>query len=254
MLTTGSRLRYYAWRLGCKGGVIRNSAVSVRLANGFSISVRPREADLSVACEVFANQTYRPPISLHAADLQTIVDCGANVGYATLYLAHLLPQARIVAYEPVPAHVDILRRHVDGNRLANRVRIVPEAAWTKRALLPFFESDNRSSLLNSLKHGEARELSVQAADFLQDCRELGRIDLLKMDIEGSEYPILLDGRFGELDIRNIVVEWHRTAEQPDGKDTVITRLRSLNFDCTPVPKDGPACGLIWGRRRIANSL
>jgi len=43
------------------------------------------------------------------------------------------------------------------------------------------------------------------------------VDLLKKDVEGSEFELLADPRFAQFDIDIIVLEWHVTADRSDAK-------------------------------------
>ncbi len=54
----------------------------------------------------------------------TVVDVGANVGQMTLEMAHLVgPTGRVIAIEPGPGNLAVLRRHVEGNGFAARVTV-----------------------------------------------------------------------------------------------------------------------------------
>ena len=54
-------------------------------------------------------------------------DVGANVGFYTLLFAGLVGgEGRVLAFEPFPRKVELLRRHVEMNRRRN-VRIFPSA-------------------------------------------------------------------------------------------------------------------------------
>lgn len=58
----------------------------------------------------------------------TVVDVGANVGQMTLEMAHLVgPMGRVIAIEPGPGNLAVLRRHVEGNGYADRVTIIAAA-------------------------------------------------------------------------------------------------------------------------------
>jgi hypothetical protein len=72
-----------------------------------------------------------------------------------------------------------------------------------------------------------------------------RIDLLKIDIEGSEYQILSDSRFGSLDVRAIVMEWHARAGY--GYDWVHKKLSELGFRVEDLFAE-PSHGMIWALR------
>lgn len=57
-----------------------------------------------------------------------VLDIGANVGQMTLEMAYLVgSQGRVIAVEPGPGNVRLLKAHVEGNEFADRVSIVAAA-------------------------------------------------------------------------------------------------------------------------------
>ncbi len=117
LFTLASRLRYLGWRAARSSREFRAS-----LQTGERLIFRPAPAtDLGVAYEVFVSEAYRPPRPLRR-EVHTIVDVGANVGYATVYLASRYPAARIIAFEPHPRHVGQLAKQLRANDLDRRVR------------------------------------------------------------------------------------------------------------------------------------
>jgi FkbM family methyltransferase len=58
----------------------------------------------------------------------TAIDVGANVGQMTLEMAHLVgPRGRVIAIEPGPGNLEVLRRHVAGNGFGDRVTVIGAA-------------------------------------------------------------------------------------------------------------------------------
>ena len=58
----------------------------------------------------------------------TVIDVGANVGQMTLEMAQLVgPSGRVIAIEPAPGNLAVLRRHVAANGFSARVEIVAAA-------------------------------------------------------------------------------------------------------------------------------
>ena len=45
-------------------------------------------------------------------DIRLVVDCGANVGYASAYFLSHFPQARVIAVEPDDQKFEALRRNL----------------------------------------------------------------------------------------------------------------------------------------------
>jgi FkbM family methyltransferase len=124
------------------------------------------------------------------------VDVGANVGYFTLLAGRLVgPRGRVVAVEAHPGLVDILRRNVAMNGLHGRTQVWHRAAWSEATTLDFHERVHfsaNSSIGRSDSQGltdladRENVVSVEAApldDLLQD---LPRVDVVKVDVEGSE--------------------------------------------------------------------
>jgi FkbM family methyltransferase len=243
LLSPGQRLRYLAWRAGLGAG----GPLTVRLANGRCLILRPPPAtDLNTAMEIFFCGAYQPPRSLAAERMRMIVDLGSNVGYSIVYLSQMFPEARIDAFEPHPTHVRQIHQHVEANALRDRVTVYAVAVGARARRMLLSDAENRSTLVGESGVGR---IEVPVVDWL--ALAAGQpIDLLKMDIEGSEYEILLDPRFEalSLSVANLVVEWHRTPEHPDGGAELARRLQDLGYQVEPGVQNAEA-GLLWSYRR-----
>ena len=118
-----------------------------------------------------------------------ILDCGANVGVASLFFKQQYPRATITAFEADPAIADICRRNLAANGAAD-VELVAAAVWTSRGETEFVceGSDSGAVAELGLIKGRTQKVpTVRLRDYLGE-----RIDLLKLDIEGSELPVLED--------------------------------------------------------------
>ncbi len=74
------------------------------------------------------------------------------------------------------------------------------------------------------------------------------IDVLKIDIEGSEYAILEDARFDALAARTkcVLLEWHARGEQ--GEALCRDRLASLGFSVRSGRDCYGQCGILYCTR------
>lgn len=236
------RLRYVCWRLArCR------HPLTAAMIHGTRITMRPLPAsDYGVAYEVFQDQIYRSPFPETLQDVRRIVDVGANVGYSCLYWAALYPQARILAFEPHPRHIELLRGHLRMNGLEDRTTVHEAAAGTAAGEAWLTDSRSSSKLVGRPWHPDRQVIPVKVVDFFQTVGP-GPIDLLKVDIEGGEYSLLSDPRFSQLAVRLLVVEWHQTQQQPDGRSWCTQRLSELGYQVQPTQDIGVS-GLIWGRR------
>lgn len=142
-----------------------------------------------------------------------IVDAGAYIGDTVLYFKHLYPNARVIALEPYPHSFAILKRNVEENQLTN-VELVPSALAPKAGEVTLHADVSGHDWFTTVsylqngwdKRQKTKAIKVRGVTLAETVR--GPIDLLKMDIEGMEVPVLksLVGQFGR--IKNIIAEVH----------------------------------------------
>ena len=150
---------------------------------------------------------------------RVIVDLGASEGYYTLKMKENSPRAKVIAVEPNPEAFRILRRNVRENNLKNVVLL--GAVISERIGKVGFEVARGMTQIGALrivedrewlkKNGiEIRKLAVRSVTLerLLKSNGVGKVDLLKIDTEGSEMEILRSSRRILKDIGKIVVEYH----------------------------------------------
>lgn len=156
--------------------------------------LRLRDSDVRVFREVVVHEEYRAalPGLLSGRKDPWIVDAGGNVGLVTLFLKGRVPGARVVALEPDAANAARFRGHVDANRLGG-VRVLEAALWPTRTRLRFVPSE-ASGPSWGFRVESCADGPVQAIPPGELMAEAGidQVDLLKLDVEGSEFPLLED--------------------------------------------------------------
>jgi hypothetical protein len=75
---------------------------------------------IQVFSEVFIEECYN--FKTDKSD-PFIIDCGGNIGMATLYFKKLYPNANILVFEPEPHSFDILQKNIAANGIKNVVAI-----------------------------------------------------------------------------------------------------------------------------------
>jgi FkbM family methyltransferase len=244
-MTWWSRARYLGWRLGVGG----RRPLRVTMRTGATLLLRPPpSSDLDVAMEVFVVGAYSPPAPLAPAAPRRIVDLGANAGFSLVHFATRYPAARIEAYEPHPRQLGQLRAHVRLNRLEDRVVVRPVAVSNRAADRVALVGDESVARLGPAGGGAAVEVPV--VDWLAEAGP-DPIDLLKMDIEGSERDILLDPRFGRLDVGAVMVEWHARPDWPSAEADVKGVLAGMGLRTLDGPQGsshGMSYGIVWAAR------
>ena len=73
----------------------------------------------------------------------TVFDVGANIGiYSVLAARATGPHGRVVAFEPVPANIDLLRRNLESNSVTQGVHVVEAAVGSEAGELTLFLEDH----------------------------------------------------------------------------------------------------------------
>lgn len=119
-----------------------------------------------------------------------VLDCGANVGVSTIH-ALSLGAAKVVAIEPSPKNVEVLRRNFAKQMEEGRVIVYPKGVWNKDDVLPM-ELNHDTSAMDSVvlhrKNASGEKVNVPLTTIDKLVAELGleRVDFIKLDTEGAD--------------------------------------------------------------------
>lgn len=149
--------------------------------SGITIHYRPNRGDIQGIREIFIDEIYRLP---DGVDVTGLVDLGANIGLATIWLAKTYNLDGVIAVEPLPENTRLLRTNARANGVACQVI---EAAVGLEHGVTFFAVTESSNMGHVADAG--REIPLVALlDIVGDVTFSK--PLLKMDIEGMEGPLL----------------------------------------------------------------
>jgi len=122
----------------------------------------------------------------------TFLDVGAGVGYYCVLVKKLRPPARVIAVEALPRHARALRSTLVLNGLKERdVELIEAAVAATTGRASFADLDYGSQLTaNAQEHPGAARLDVPTLSLGDLVSRTGPIDLMKMDIQGTEQEVL----------------------------------------------------------------
>lgn len=176
-----------------------------------------------------------------AKDSKVVFDIGSYIGYYAIIAAKANPRARVFSFEPLPAAAALQRHYLALNECAN-VELLELAIGDRVSAAEFFVPDrsaskvpNISSLRNVFRPGEsfadrsARTISVRVAaiDSFMATHKLGRLDLVKIDVEEAEDAVVRGGMRAFSALRPDVI-----AEFTQGRryaDEAFSRLKGIGY-------------------------
>jgi len=117
-----------------------------------------------------------------------VLDIGANIGYYTLIFAKLVgEEGKVFAFEPDPDNFALLKKNIEINGYRN-VILVQKAVSNKTAKIRLYLSEARADVHTIYDSHDGRQSieieAVRLDDYFKNYN--GRIDFIKMDIEGAE--------------------------------------------------------------------
>jgi FkbM family methyltransferase len=243
------RLRYYQRSFGTRQTAMlygaratRRPLIELRVPGmPHPIACRPAEPDRFTICHVFVEHDCDLPVPVNP---RFIVDAGANVGYVSAYYASRFPEADIVGLEPDAGNLAVARRNC---RPYPRVELLQAGLWPRDAALQIVDPKVRSweFRVREAEAGEPDSVAGVSIPTLLGRSGHDRIDILKLDIEGSEEPL-----FSSPDCLNwlpavdvVVVELHgESAER-----AVTGAMEGSSFSLVAVH---PRRGNVYVNRRL----
>jgi FkbM family methyltransferase len=200
---------------------------TIRVRGGVTLRYRLNRGDMQSLREVWIDEVYRLPFAVAP---KLLVDLGANIGLSSVWLAREYGCTTIVAIEPSPENARLARMNLELNNIPAEV---VEAAVGASDGTVFFEDTIDSNLghVGTGTSGRAvRQVSMRTV--LDRLPPGSEIDLLKMDIEGGEGPLLdASADLAWLRrVRSIIAETHRDViDYP----SLVRTLESNGFRSLP---------------------
>jgi FkbM family methyltransferase len=149
------------------------------------IFLRNASTDINVFSQVIYDKEYELNYRLNPS---VIVDCGANIGLASIYFKNRFPKAKIIAIEPERSNFEILKKNTE--RYSN-IYCINCGIWPHSTNLKISNRncDNWGFRVEETESKEENSIEAISIDDIMKRFQLDHIDILKIDIEGSEQKV-----------------------------------------------------------------
>jgi FkbM family methyltransferase len=122
------------------------------------------------------------------------IDAGGCWGETTMYFAHEVgPAGKVISFEFIPSNLAVMRENLTRNPdLAPRVILVERPVWSHTNLKLYYVDWGPGSRVTADEKQYKYDGTTETVSIDDTVRELNldRVDFIKMDIEGAEFPAL----------------------------------------------------------------
>jgi FkbM family methyltransferase len=186
--------------------VFRRLPYRIRRRMKFNVRVTLEDRELTIPTSLIAGmdnvswtRSWRAELieRLIESDRGLFVDAGANVGQTLLDLKLMKPDYSWIGFEPNIACVSYLKELIHVNAF-EECRIIPVGLSDRAACLPLFRhkdesADSNATIIPNLRPDRLYDIDMVPCftfDEVMQSLSVGKIDFIKIDIEGAELEAL----------------------------------------------------------------
>ncbi len=170
-------------------------------------------ADNQTFNQVMLKKSY---MGLGVKNVKTIIDCGANIGLASLTFLNEYPNAKLVLLEPEKRNINYIKQNVSPYIQEGRdIKLYESAVYSKTTTLYLYDTlagsngyrvyEQKQNNPDFLYIDKVPAISI--SDIMSE-NNISKIDILKIDIEGAEYDLFAGETKWLSKVRVLVIETH----------------------------------------------
>jgi len=179
---------------------------------------------LSSLDEIFLKEIYK--FETNSKNV-IIIDCGANIGLASIYFKMKLPSAKIISFEPDPDIFNALKKNISSQQLDN-IELRNEAVSYQNTIMNFHSEGGHSGMLLE-EVSPTKNIQVKAVRLKEILKDLPEISFLKIDIEGYETFVIPDIADELNKVKFMFLEYHSFIDKEQTLDELLLLIRKAGF-------------------------
>ena len=196
----------------------------------YPLSLRTKTSDVSALRQIFSHKEYAIDFPFEP---KIIIDAGGYIGFASIYFANRFPDATIVTLEPEKSNYQLLQKnvrnyqniHPQNKAIAQKANqsfdIVDKGYGKWGAVTVSKEKSQNEKIIDSV--------TTTSIDALMAENHFEHIDILKMDIEGTEEEVFESNFETWLPkTKCLIIELHDDIKKNATKN-VLAAIEQYNF-------------------------
>jgi FkbM family methyltransferase len=206
------------------------------------------DLDFKVINETWLENVYR----IHEDQFNAggvFIDIGANIGAVSVFVDSFNKnreqhkKIKIYAVEPEPNNLSLLNHNIQNNPVQN-VTIVDKAIWHEEKMVSISNRGGNSSIFNLENESKAEVLAI-TMETLFSTYNIKEVDVMKIDIEGAEFDLIINTPAETLaKINRLVLEFDKSFDGSFGR--MIEKLaKQFGIEILGSPERG---GYVYANR------
>ena len=178
-------LIFYCFKLRYGFSITKSNGYKQTSIFGYQIFFNSLSGFFNIFCEIFISEDYKIDLKKKKP---VIFDVGANIGLTALYFHLLYPEAKISTFEANPETQEISLKNLEG---ISNIKKYQTLLSNKIQRVNFFSSSQGAlgaSIHKSRAGINSKKIQLKTTKLSNFITK--SIDLLKMDIEGSEFDVI----------------------------------------------------------------
>ncbi len=166
----------------------------------FNVTIKLRKrpsSDLNVFAQIYLYKEYQPLVETFQKNFPNeqklnILDAGSNIGLTSVFLNHYFPNSNFITIEPDDSNFENVSYNLEANGIKKAIQI-KGGLWSKNTNLKIVNDfrDQNDWSFRVEETSEETDLKAFSINYLLDKYNFNYIDILKIDIEGSEKEVLV---------------------------------------------------------------
>lgn len=174
----------------------------------------------------------------------TIIDAGANIGEFSIIAAKKIgTDGNLISIEPLKETAEWLQKNLLLNNFHNYV-VLESAVGRKTEVRTLFKKNESAGMglldpvIDGEKLVESSKINVKTVDDILSSRKINQVNMLKIDVEGFEYDVLLGCKksFEDKKIEKIICEIHLgyLSEKGIDENLIYSLLEKNGFNISTI--------------------
>lgn len=226
-----------------------------KLWNGMKYKCRNDATDFTILNEIAIFKVYFKHNFGKIDHNSMVLDFGGQAGSFAVYTAYTTG-ATVISFEPERENFQLLRENIALNKLEHRVIAINKAISKTDSPRTFYLSPHGNKGIHSFFYKGERAITVECIEIKQVLDLVGdrEINLLKIDVEGSEHEIITPEQRAFFDrVQNMVLEFHcsERVENHQSLQSLVKTIQQIGF--TVKVEGEPENGMIYAASNKQNN-